>query len=214
MPVDQAGQGLAVGGRPRRGRGCSRRWSARGSRGRRRRCPPRTSRTASAGGRRARRHATPRVSASSSWSGAAAQLRLQPAGGLAQLVRQPAHVAREGVARAQVIEHGAADAVLGEGLEAIDPLGVVTLGGLHQADDARGDQVVDLDVSRQPAGQPASDLLDVGKKLSRVFAPTIGQRLPRQLRSPLRLLPLRAAVAFVGMVRAQTSTSSCQEEAL
>ena len=80
--------------------------------------------------------------------GRAAQLRFQPPGGVAQLVRQAAHVARQRVARAQVVEHGAADAELGERLEAVDALRVEALGGLHQADDARRDQVVDLDVGR------------------------------------------------------------------
>ena len=101
--------------------------------------------------------------------GRAAQLRLEAAGGVAQLVREPAHVARERVARAQVVEHRAADAELGEGLEAIDAARVEALGGLHQADDARRDQVVDLDVRRQAARQPAGDLLDVGKELRRVL---------------------------------------------
>src|SRR5262249_23481077 len=43
------------------------------------------------------------------------------------------------------------------------------LGGLHQADDARRDQVVDLDVGGEPAREPARDLLDVGKELSGVL---------------------------------------------
>ena len=86
--------------------------------------------------------------------GRAAELRLEPAGGVAQLVREAPHVARQRVTRAQVVEHGAADAELGEGLEAVDALRIEALGRLHEADDARRDEVVDLDVGGQ-AGAPA-----------------------------------------------------------
>ncbi len=118
--------------------------------------------------------------------GRAAQLGLQAAGGVAQLVRQAAHVTRQRVARAQVVQHRAADAELGEGLEAIDALGVKALGGLHQADDARRDQVVDLDMRRQTARQATGDLLDVGKELRGVLVAARDQffltRLPRLVR--------------------------------
>ena len=101
--------------------------------------------------------------------GRPAQLRLEPARCIAQLVRQPAHVARQRVARAQIVEHRAANAELGERLETVDALRIEALGGLHQADDARRDQIVDLDVSRKAARETARDLFDVGKELSRVL---------------------------------------------
>src|SRR5207247_6579229 len=97
--------------------------------------------------------------------GGAAELRFQAAGGLAELVGQAAHVAGERVARAQIVEHRAADAELSEGLEAIDALRIEALGGLHQADHTRRDQVVDLDVGGEASREAASDLLDVGEEL-------------------------------------------------
>jgi hypothetical protein len=101
--------------------------------------------------------------------GRAAQLRLEPAGGVAQLVREAAHVARKRVARAQVVEHRAANAELGERLEPVDALWIEPLRGLHQADDTRRDQVVDLDVGGQPPREPPRHLFNVGKKLSCVL---------------------------------------------
>src|SRR3569623_872949 len=141
----------------------------------------------------------------------APQLRLQLAGGVPQLVGQPAHVARQRVARAQIVEHGAADAELGERLEAIHALRIEALGRLEQPDDARRDQVVDLDVRGKAAGQATGHLLDVGKELRGVRVAASQQlgagellrllddllagllavhRRPNRLRR-VRLLPLR-----------------------
>jgi hypothetical protein len=86
-------------------------------------------------------------------AGLAAELVLQVGLRRAQQPAAHAHRARHPVARAQFVQHGAADARHGVGAERQPAPGVEALERLHQPQRAGADQVVDLDVARDAAGQ-------------------------------------------------------------
>ena len=80
--------------------------------------------------------------------------------GLFQLGGLAADQARHPVHRPQLVEHGAADARHAVGLELDAALEVEGVDRVHQAEDAGGDQVVEIDAVGQPRPDPLGVVLD------------------------------------------------------
>ena len=121
----------------------------------------------------------------------AAQALLDLAVGTLELAALLTHAARHPVERAELVEDRALDPELRVGLELAVLLGVVLLDRVHQTDDARVVQVVEVDVGREPDGDAVHDvpdewrvlendlLLEVGRNLVVLFLRVAQQRLHR-----------------------------------
>jgi hypothetical protein len=76
-----------------------------------------------------------------------------------------AHAARHPVERAKLVENGALDSELRVGLELAVLVRIVLLDGIHQADDARVVQVIEIDVRGETDGNAVDDVTDEGSVL-------------------------------------------------
>ena len=70
---------------------------------------------------------------------------------------------RDPVHGAELVEHGTADPGDAIGLELDAPAEVEGVDGVHQAEDARGDQVVEVDPLGEPLPDPLGVVLDQGQ---------------------------------------------------
>jgi hypothetical protein len=95
-------------------------------------------------------------------AGGAAETLLDLAVGPLEAPALLAHAARDPVQRAQLVEDGTLDAELRVGLELAVLLGVVLLDRIHQADDARVVQIVEVDVRGQTHRDAVDDVANEG----------------------------------------------------
>ena len=98
--------------------------------------------------------------------------------GLFHLAGLAAHQPRHPVHRAQLVEHGAADARHAVGLELDAALEVEGVDGVHQAEDAGADEVVEIDA----VGQPRPDAFGVVLDQRQIPLDELIAQLDRRLR--------------------------------
>ena len=96
-----------------------------------------------------------------------------------------AHVARQPVGLAQLVQHGAADALNRVGLELRALRVVEVLGRIEQADQARLDQIVHLHAGRQPRHEVIGDPLHQRRHLLDELALIRGEGGTRECLAPL-----------------------------
>lgn len=92
--------------------------------------------------------------------GFAAEFRAEPCLALLLFARETAEGARQGIEAAEVVEHGSADAMIGEGSQLGSVGSVVAIYGLDESDGAGGDEVFEGDGARALAVNLAGDEAD------------------------------------------------------
>ena len=111
-----------------------------------------------------------------------------------ELAALAANAARPGVL-AQGVDHRAADAPLGEGLELDPPRFVVAAGGVDEADHAVLDEVLQLDRVRHRRGDAPGERFDERKTVGDAVAMTGGEWLTLHGSNDLQMFPRRSAAA-------------------